>query len=268
MKPFVLTLKASPAQRLDLSQLLPHLIAGKSVAEIAAIDIATTREKVSVGDVFKLAAGDGDEIRFEGGSERFDGIGRGLQSGRITVNGDVGMEAGRKMSGGALNISGRAGPYAGSCMSGGRMEIGGEAGDFLAAPREGEMQGMTGGMLVVRGSTGERPGDRLRRGTIVIEGHTGNCPGSRMIAGTLVVLGRCGAHPGFLMKRGTIALARPPVLGATFVDSGQFASSFPGIFARLLQNESRGAAKLFRGPLRRFSGDMAALGKGEIFVPA
>jgi formylmethanofuran dehydrogenase subunit C len=268
VKPFVLTLKLSPAQRLDLSPLLPHLFAGKTAGEIAAIDIATTREKITVGDVFTIAVGDGEEIRFEGGSERFDGIGRGLQSGQIIVNGEVGMEAGRQMSGGALTISGGAGPYAGSCMSGGRIEIGGDAGDFLGGPREGEMQGMSGGMLVVRGSAGERPGDRMRRGTIVIEGQTGHCPGSRMIAGTLVVLGRCGAHPGYLMKRGTIALAKPPALGATFVDAGQYASAFPALFSRLLQEESRGAAKLFKGSLRRFSGDMAALGKGEIFVPA
>ncbi len=230
MKPLIFALKASPAQRLDLSPLLPHLLAGKTAAEIAAIDLATTREKVTVGDVFTIRAGSTDEIRFEGGSERFDGVGRGLQSGRISVAGDVGMEAGRKMSGGELIVSGDAGPFAGSGMSGGRIEIAGDAGDFLAGPREGEMQGMSGGMLVLRGSAGLRPGDRLRRGTIIIEGQTGDCPGSRMIAGTLVVLGRCGAHPGYLMKRGTIALAKPPALGVTFVDSGLFASSFPGLF--------------------------------------
>lgn len=268
MKPLTLVLKAKPAQRLDLSPLLPHLLADKSIAEIAAIDIATTKEKVTVGDIFTVRAGDAEEIRFEGGSERFDGIGRGLKSGSIKVDGDVGMEAGRSMSGGTLAISGSAGPYAGSAMSGGRIEIAGDVGDFLAAPREGEMLGMSGGMLIVRGSAGLRPGDRLRRGTIVIEGATGDCPGSRMIAGTLVILGRCGAHPGYLMKRGTIGLAKPPALGATFVDSGQFASSFPAVFSRLFEPESRGAAKFFKAKLRRFSGDMAALGKGEIYVPA
>ncbi len=124
-------------------------------------------------------------------------------------------------------------------------------------PREGEMQGMSGGVLVLRGSAGLRSGDRLRRGTIVIEGDTGDCPGSRMIAGTLVILGRCGAHPGYLMKRGTIALAKPPVLGATFTDSGLFASSFPGVFAKLLEPESKGAGSI-KAKMRRFSGDMAA----------
>ncbi len=262
-----LSLKASPPQRLDLSPLLPHLLAGKTAAEIAAIDISTTREKITVGDVFSVRAGSTDEIRFEGGSERFDGIGRGLQVGKILVAGDVGMDAGRLMSGGDVIVEGDTGPYAGSGMSGGRLEVKGDVDDFLGAPREGEMQGMTGGMLIVRGSAGQRPGDRLRRGTIIIEGATGDCPGSRMIAGTLIVLGRSGAHPGYLMKRGTIALAKPPTLDATFVESGPYASAFSAMFARTLESESRGAGRLFRGRLRRFSGAMAALGKGEVFVP-
>ena len=105
-----LRLKSTPTQRLDLSALLPHLLAGKTVAEIAAIDLATTREKIAVGDVFTVRAGSTDEICFEGGSERFDGIGRGLQKGRITVVGEVGMEAGRQMSGGELVIEGDTGP--------------------------------------------------------------------------------------------------------------------------------------------------------------
>ncbi len=268
MKPLTLTLKLNPTQRLDLSSLLPHRLAGKSVAEISAIDIATTREAVTVGDVFTVRAGDAEEIRFEGGLERFDGIGHGLQNGRIVVEGDAGMNAGRLMAGGELLVSGNVGPYAGSGMTGGRIEIIGDAADFLAGPREGEMQGMSGGIIVVRGSAGSRPADRMRRGTIIIEGDTGDCPGSRMIAGTLVILGHCGAYPGYLMKRGTIALASPPELGATFLDSGVFASAFPGLFAKLLEPDSKGAGKLFRSRMRRFSGDMAALGKGEIFVPA
>ena len=49
---------------------------------------------------------------------------------------------------------------------GGRLEIRGDAGDFLGAPLEGEMEGMTGGLMIVRGKAGHRAGDRLRRGTI------------------------------------------------------------------------------------------------------
>ena len=221
-----------------------------------------------VGDLFKIRAGSAEEIRFEGGSERFDGVGQGLQQGRIVVAGDVGINSGRKMTGGELIISGHAGPHAGSAMAGGRLEITGNAGDFLAAPREGEIPGMTGGLLVLRGKAGQRAGDRLRRGTILIEGDAGDWPGSRLIAGTLVVLGRAGASPGYLMRRGTIMLAKPPALPPTFVDCGSFASSFPAVFGRFLLPESRSTARFFRAPLRRFAGDMAVLGKGEIFVPA
>lgn len=263
----VLTLKVTPPQRLDLSVLLPHLLADKSSKDVAAIDLATTREKITVGDLFRIRAGSAEEIRFEGGSERFDGVGQGLQQGRIFVAGDAGINAGRQMTGGELVISGNVGPYAGSAMTGGRLEILGSAGDFLGAPREGELQGMSGGLLVLRGAAGRRAGDRLRRGTILIEGDAGDWLGSRIIAGTLIVLGRVGVSPGYLMRRGTIVLAKPPALASTFVDCGHFASSFPAVFGRFLLPESRGAARLFRAPLRKFAGDMAVLGKGEIFVP-
>jgi formylmethanofuran dehydrogenase subunit C len=153
-------------------------------------------------------------------------------------------------------------------MSGGRIEIAGDAGGFLGAPLEGEMEGMTGGLLIVRGSAGERAGDRLRRGTIVIEGSAGDFPGSRMIAGTLIVLGECGSLPGYLMRRGTIVLANPPALAPTFVDCGAHDLAFASVFSGLLRRESRAAARLLSRPLIRFAGDMAALGKGEIFFPA
>lgn len=263
----VLTLSAKPAQRLDFSPLVPHLLKDKSEKEIADINLATTREKAAVGDLFKIRMGSPEEIRIEGGSERFDNIGAGSESGRIVVSGDAGTNVGRKMSGGELIVSGNVGPYAGSCLAGGRLEIDGDAGDFLGAPREGEIHGMTGGFLVLRGTAGERAGDKLRRGTILIEGDAGDWVGSRVIAGTLVVLGHAGENPGYLMRRGTIALAHPPALAPTFVDCGAYSSAFAAVFGRFLRPESREAARLFKAPLRRYAGDMAVLGKGEIFVP-
>jgi hypothetical protein len=38
--------------------------------------------------------------------------------------------------------------------------------------------------------------------------------------------------------------------------------------ASFIEGYSARAAKLFRRPLRRFAGDMATLGKGEIFARA
>ncbi|HUI20358.1 MAG TPA: formylmethanofuran dehydrogenase subunit C [Methylocella sp.] len=267
MKPLVFSLKQEPDQRLDLTPLVPHLLEGKSAKDIAEIELETTREKVTAGDLFKIRLGGVESIRFEGGSLYLDNVGQGLKSGEIIVEGDCGKSPGRGMSGGNLMIAGDCGPYAGSAMSGGRLEIVGDAGDFLGAPLEGEMEGITGGLLIVRGNAGARAGDRLRRGTIVIEGSAGDYPGSRMIAGTLIVLKACGVLPGYLMRRGTIALANPPELAPTFVDCGLHELAFAKLFSGLLRDESRAAARLFGRPLMRFAGDMAALGKGEIFFP-
>lgn len=268
MKPLVFALEREPDQRLDLAPLAPHLLAGKSAKEIAQIEVQTTREKIAVGDIFRIRPGDAQTLVFEGGSTRLDNVGQDLKDGEIIVEGDVGKSVGRGMSGGNLVVAGDAGPYAGSAQSGGRLEIAGNAGDFLGAPLEGEIEGITGGLLIVRGDAGARAGDRLRRGTILIEGSAGDYPGSRMIAGTLIVLGESGALPGYLMRRGTIVLAKPPELAPTFVACGSHELAFASLFAKLLRPESRGAAKLLSGLLTRFAGDTAALGKGEIFFPA
>ncbi len=263
----VLTLKAQPPQRLDLSPLVPHLLEGKSAKEIADIDLATTKEPAKAGDIFRIQPGSVEEIRFEGGSERFDNLGHGSKSGRVVLNGDAGSNVGRKLAGGEVIVAGHVGPYAGSGLESGRLEIKGDAGDFLAAPREGELHGMSGGLLIVRGTVGERAGDRLRRGTIIVEGDAGDWLASRLVAGTLIVLGAVGRNPGYLMKRGTVALANPPDLPPNFVDDGGYFAAFTAVLGRALQGESAGVAKFLRGPLHRFAGDVSVLGKGEIFVP-
>ncbi len=206
VKPLVLTLRQRPEQRLDLSPLVPHRLAGKTATEIERIEVQTTRWRVTVGEIFRLKMGDAEQIRIEGACDRLDHVGQAMTGGDMLVEGDVGVQAGRLMAGGRLTVRGNAGPYAASGMTGGGIEISGAAGDFLGGPLAGEMAGMRGGIVVVRGRAGARAGDRMRRGTIVIEGEAGAYPGSRMIAGTLIVGREAGALPGFLMKRGTIVL--------------------------------------------------------------
>jgi len=43
MKPLTLILRQRPEQRLDLSPLVPHLISGRSIAEIERLELQTTR---------------------------------------------------------------------------------------------------------------------------------------------------------------------------------------------------------------------------------
>ena len=267
MKPLTFTLRQYPEQRLDLSPLVPHLLAGKTAAQIERIELQTTRMRVEVAEVFRLRMGDAEQIRIEGASERFDRVGQAMTGGEIFVDGEVGIQAGRLMAGGRLTLRGNAGPWAASGMKSGVIEIFGAAGDQLGGPLAGEMAGMRGGVVVVRGAAGERAGDRMRRGTIIIEGEAGAYAGSRMIAGTLIVGRKAGPLPGFLMKRGTIVLGEDcSAMSPTFVDCGSHELLAMRLWAGFVDPYSKRAAALLRRPLRRLAGDMAVLGKGEIFI--
>jgi len=264
----VFSLRDAPAQRLDLAPLTPDRLVGLSESKIAAIELQTTRERLRAGDVFKIRIGDATQIRFDGGSERFDRIGAGMSQGEISIDGDVGTQAGRLMQGGRLAIVGNAGPWAASSMKGGTLVISGHTGERLAGPVAGETVGMRGGVVMVRGDAGVRAGDRMRRGMIIVEGKAGSYAGSRMIAGTLIVRGRTGRLPGYLMSRGTIVtLDGSDALSPTFVDSGVHEFVANALMASYVQAYSPEVAAMLRQPWRRFLGDMAVIGKGEIFYP-
>ncbi len=268
MTALVFSLREQPMQRLDLSPLVPNRLANLSPAEIQRIELQTTRQRLCVGDVFRVQMGDAELIRFEGGHERLDRIGYGMERGEIHVHGDVGCQAGRLMNGGKLYIAGTAGPWAGSGMKAGLIEITGSAGDRLGGPLAGETAGMRGGVVIVRKDAGERAGDRLRRGMIIIEGDAAAYAGSRMIAGTLIVRGRAGPLPGYLMSRGTIVLAEGSnVLSPTFADCGVHDLLSNALMAAFIKPYSSELAEFVRTPLRRLMGDMAGVGKGEILYP-
>lgn len=267
MKPLVFALRGAPEQRLDLSPLIGERLAGQSLDAIARIELQTTRIRVTAGEVFRITAGDPANIHFAGGGERFDRVGCGMSRGAIVVDGDVGVEAGRLMAGGRLTIRGNAGPFAASGMKDGMLEIIGSAGERLGGPLSGEMAGMRGGLVRVRGDAGERAGDRLRRGTILVEGRAGAWAGSRMIAGTLVIGRQAGDLPGYLMARGTIVLGEAAsMLSPTFVDCGVHDLVAARLLGAYIAQTSPALAALLSRPLRRFAGDRAALGKGEILL--
>jgi formylmethanofuran dehydrogenase subunit C len=261
--------RGASEQRLDLSPLTPQRLAGKSEREISNIELQTTRRTVRVGDLFEVTNGSAEHIVLEGGWEKFDRVGEGMNAGSITINGDVGNRAGREMAGGRLTINGNSGHWTASGMTAGLIEISGDVGDRLGGPLAGEVEGMNGGMVVVRGRAGARSADRLRRGVLIIEGDAGDDAGSRMLAGTLIVCGSASARTGYLMRRGTIVLgASRGGLGPTFIDCGGHVLTAHRLIAAYVREASVRSAELLHGSLRRFVGDTAVLGKGEIFVAA
>ena len=149
------------------------------------------------------------------------------------------------------------------------INIRGNAADFVGSALPGDKQGMRGGTIVICGNAGDRVGDHLRRGIILIGGNAGAFCGSRMLAGTIIVSGRVGESPGFGLKRGTLLLAHTPAaLPATFQDSGEHVL----LFLKLLEKYFQRAGEPFYEflPLatrvRRYCGDHAAGGKGEILI--
>jgi formylmethanofuran dehydrogenase subunit C len=267
VRPLVLTLRDYPDQRLDMAALVPQRLIGLSAPEINAIEIQTTRVRVTIGDAFKIKMGDPQMLRIEGGCDRLDRIGHAMASGDIEVEGDAGAQTGRAMRAGRLTVTGNTGPWTGSCMKGGHVLVHGSTGERVGGPLSGETLGMRGGVIYIAGNAGERAGDRLRRGTIIVAGKTGPYAGSRMIAGTLIVQQQVAALPGYLMRRGTLVLLQgTEQISPSFRDCGVTPLVALRLMARFVEPFNAKIAALMRAPMRRFAGDMAVLGRGELLL--
>lgn len=269
MSPLTFTLRAAPRQRVDLSPLTPERLAGKTLAEIAALELSSGNRSLRVGELFEVTGTDPAMLVFQGACEHLDRIGQGMERGTLLVEGNAGAYLGLDLRGGVIEVRGGAGAYAASRMAGGLIHIHGDAGDFLGAALPGEPHGMRGGTVVVRGSAGDRAADRLRRGQVLIEGNAGRYCASRMIAGTVAVLGRVGEGTGSGMRRGTLLLAAPPSLPPTFNESGTFTLNFLPLLIGSWRGLPGAFATLPPSPrVRRYVGDRAAGGLGEILIRA
>lgn len=262
-----LRLRSAPPERLDLSRLLPETLAPMGVIEIERLPIGTTKRQLKVADVFAVSGSPGSTLVIEGSSDRLDFLGAGMTKGTIAAEGDVGVHAGWRMKGGRLEIRGNAGPYLGAAMAGGEILAGGNAGDSAGGFRPGDRYGMTGGLIFVGGSVGAQAGERMRRGTIVSRGRCGAFAGARMMGGTLWAEGGFGRGVGLSLRRGTLIGPSVEELPPTFADCGKHDL----LVLRLLANYLAAtlgtrAPRPVAGPVRKFAGDMAALGRGELLV--
>ena len=264
-----LVLKAEPPVRLAVEGLIPERLAGLSPAEIERLPLALGNRRQSVGDWFRVEPGDDAAIEIEGDCRRLDRIGGGMASGTLRVRGDVGAYLGIGLAGGTIAVTGSAGYGVATDMRGGVLRISGDAGDGLGGALPGALGGMRGGTVLVAGRAGAEAGRRLRRGLVVIGGDVGAACGAEMVAGTIVVGGRAGTLAGTAMRRGSIiALGGPARIGPTFGDSGVHDLIFLRLLARHLAALGLDSVATRLGPLRRWRGDAAVGGRGELFAPA
>ncbi len=268
MSALTFTLKVQPKQRVDMSPLVPANLTGKTIAEIAQLTVQCGKPIIPVGDLFDISGDDAQTIVINNSFDKLDFIGKALENGTITVNGDAGAYLGMGMKSGAIKVSGNAGLYAACEMKKGALEIDGNVGDFLGGALPGNKMGMKGGTILVKGNAGARVGDHMRRGLILIEGDTGDYCGSRMTAGTIAVMGGTGRYLGYAMRRGTLLLWNQPQLMASFNDCGSHTLGFlPLLFNSFKQANSKFADSTAAfNRVRRYAGDMSEMGRGEVLV--
>lgn len=266
MTALTFTLKTELLQRVDCSPLTPDQLTGKSAAEIGAVELHSGNRKLRVDAVFAIEGDDASQLVFKQSNGKLDFIGKSMTSGSITVEGDAGSYLGMQMKNAVLHVTGSVDAYAACEMKSGELIIDGNAGDFLGAALPGNQKGLQGGIVIVKGGVADRCGDHMRRGVILIEGNAGAYLGSRMTAGTIAVLGEVGAYPGYAMKRGTLLLLKQPALSATFNDCGSHTLGFLPLLLKSWRTYPTRFADLAVSRVRRYAGDLAGNGKGEILV--
>jgi formylmethanofuran dehydrogenase subunit C len=265
MAPLTLILREPPRQPLDLGPLLPERLAGLAGREIAALPLRLGNREVPLGELVTIRPGDAATVVIAGSNGCCDRIGAGMGGGELRVEGDAGAALGLGMSGGAIEVSGSVGPLAAAEATGGAVRIRGDAGERLGGALPGA-GGMAGGAVLVGGRCGDRVGERMRKGLIVVDGDAGAHAAVAMRGGTVLVGGRCGRDPAPLMRRGTLYLAAPPSsLLPTFADDGAHELLWLRLLERHLAALGRPAALPSRRA-RRWAGDLADLGKGELLI--
>ena len=268
MSALTFTLKYQPAQRVDMSPLVCQNLQSLSLQDIAAQLLHCGKQRLRVDQLFDISGSDTQNIVIKNSFEKLDYIGKDLQNGTLTVEGNAGAYLGMGMLSGTIKVNGNVGIYTACEMKKGYLEISGNTGDLLGAALPGNKMGMKGGMILVKGNVGERAGDHMRRGSILIEGDAGDYCGSRMTAGTIAVMGKTGRYLGYAMRSGTVLLWNPPTISANFNDCGAHTLAFlPMLFAsyQKLNSKFADSSSAF-SRVRRYAGDMAELGKGEVLV--
>ena len=260
-----LTLRAPLVRPLGAECITGDRFAALSAQEIGALQLWDGHGSIAVGDVFTVRGDHSSNVTIEGDLAHLDGLGAAMRAGEIAIAGPIGRGVGARMSGGAIRIAGGAGDDAGTAMTGGLLAIAGSAGDRVGGALPGASKGMTGGEIIVRGAVGRDAGARMRRGTLFCAS-AGDGAGTAMIAGNIIVAGPLGDGAGLGNKRGSILALGGVRVPPTYVYACTYRP--PYVSLMLLSLRARHGLPVddahVHGLYRRYSGDLADIGKGEM----
>jgi formylmethanofuran dehydrogenase subunit C len=264
-----LTLKNPTRLPLELQGIVPTAILGQTPKQTASLPIWHGNQRLPLGELFTVRGSNSDEqLTFVGDFHAAVGIGAGMKSGFLRVDGDAGHDVGLGMWNGEIEVLGNAHDNLGAEMRDGVIRVSGSAGANLGGTLPGTPQGMSGGIILVDGDAGDYVGQRMRRGLIAIRGKAGDFAGHAMLAGSIVV-GKCGSFPGTAMSRGTICVADASrvELMSTFRFACTTHAPVIGMIGRQLH--SLGFENDLWNANRRwcqFNGDLLISGRGELFT--
>jgi formylmethanofuran dehydrogenase subunit C len=253
-----LTQKRRFSVPVDAANITPDIFEAKSVDEIQGLPVFEGNRRRVVADLFRV---DCDAASYEDAGIRLIGdlvalkkIGAKMSSGRMVVQGNVGMRLGEEMRGGSITVKGNADSWVGTMMKGGRIEVFGNAGAYLGASYRGSSEGMNGGAIVIHGDAGSEAGCFMRNGLITVQGNIGPFAGIHMRGGVILVEGDSDGRLGAQMRGGRIVVLGhvPSILPTFTVDS---------VRRSVTVGEDR-----VTGPFYLYTGDLAEMGEGRLYV--
>src|SRR5262245_38484975 len=122
--PLRIVLRAKTSVPLEVEDITPDTVRGKSLAEIEKMEIFEGNVKTRLGEFFSVSGDAHDEIHeWEGDLAGVHWIGAKMQSGRIVIQGNGGRHIGSEMRGGEIHVLGDAGDWVGGEMHGGLIHV-------------------------------------------------------------------------------------------------------------------------------------------------
>ncbi|MFQ6105722.1 MAG: formylmethanofuran dehydrogenase subunit C, partial [Candidatus Hydrothermarchaeaceae archaeon] len=105
----VLKPKKQPREGLDADVINPDIFAGRSIAEIDALEIFNGNRRVKLAEFFDVSgstSSSSEDIRIiiDGDVSRTKRIGQGMKAGEILIKGSIDMYVGAEMKGGRIIV--------------------------------------------------------------------------------------------------------------------------------------------------------------------
>ena len=260
-----LTLRAPLERTLDADAIAADRFAALSAQEISALQLWDGRKAVALGDMFSVSGERSQIVVLEGDLAKLRGVGSAMSAGTLEITGNIGNAVGARMQGGTIAVQGSAGDDAGSAMSGGSLVIAGDAGDRVGGATAGCIKGddrRPHHCARQRGARGRGP--HASRHSLLRIGRCGR--GARDDRRQHHRRGRDRRRRGLRQQARVDRRARRRARATDVRVRLHLSSASPLAHAPLASQALRLAVDdaHVHGPIKRYSGDLAEIGKGEI----